>query len=204
MEAATSITPTAILAAYKDQKGPYRKRPFFVMHAGTERDEGSSNRKEEQLAKRLHQQNELTLPDGDQIRFLDYQFPLKAVRADVGVGKIDLVGLTRDGAFSVIELKIGESTESPVIALLEVLAYKAIVRDNLSNISAEAISADKCQRPLTEVRAFIMAPLEYWEKWQTGTRRSRWDKFRTLHRELNNHLRIDLAALETHPESPSD
>jgi hypothetical protein len=37
------------------------------------------------------------LPDGTRFELLDYQVPLKAIRADSGIGKIDMFGLTDHG-----------------------------------------------------------------------------------------------------------
>jgi hypothetical protein len=89
-KAANSLTAAQIEAAYDRQKGPYRKRPFFVVHGETKREESLSNRKEEWLAKRLfNDARTLSLPNDDCLQLLDYQFPLKATRSDEGVGKID-------------------------------------------------------------------------------------------------------------------
>lgn len=164
-EAAASITSAQIEAAYDFQRGPYRRRSFFVAHATTERDETTSPRKEEQLAKRLFSgTRSLRLPGGDELRLLDYQFPLKATRSDEGVGKVDLVGITGGGAFSLVELKTGESTENPLIGLLEVLAYGAIVRDNLPTISGELRAMSETHQPLSTLRFFIVAPPAFWER----------------------------------------
>jgi len=195
-ETATNITSAEIEAAYYAQRGPYRKRPYFVVHAETDRTKETSNRGEEWLARRLYAQQELVLPDGDQLQLLDYQFPLKAARSDVGVGKVDLVGVTRDGTFGLVELKIGGSTENPVLALLEVLAYGAIVRDNLPTISSEALAKGKCSGRLTDIRHFIIAQPDFWDRWRRAPRARRWSRFCCLHQELSNRFRIDCLALD--------
>jgi hypothetical protein len=67
---------------------------------------GASNRSEEHLAGGLFLRGELSLPNGEAWTLLDYQFPLKSVLADAGIGKIDLLGLHKDGTLAVVELKV--------------------------------------------------------------------------------------------------
>ena len=56
------------------------------------------------------------------LKIIDYQTPLKARQADSRIGKIDLLGLVGD-RLTVIELKAGGGSDSPLRALLEGLAY---------------------------------------------------------------------------------
>jgi hypothetical protein len=108
--------------------------------------------------------------------------------------------VTKDGAFSLVELKAAESTENPIIALLEVLAYGAIVRDNLISISGELIAKSGIRQPLTKVRFFLIAPGLFWVRWKSRRRRQRWDKFCQLHHELSLlRFRIDCLELNENP-----
>lgn len=200
---AASLSAEQLKNAYDVQRGPFRKQPYFVSHAGIGRTQGASNRAEEWLARRLYKQGSLRLPDGNLLRLIDYQFPLKAVRSDTGIGKIDLVGIC-DGAFGLVELKVGRSNENPVIALLELLAYAAVVRDNLEAISSEAMVTGRCTHALTTTRNFIVAPLQFWAKWAVGRRASRWGQFCDIQRELSRYFRIDYLVLHPDPAQASD
>lgn len=86
-----------------------------------------TNRIEEHLAVGLCRRGELALPNGERLRLLDYQTPLKSVRADNGIGKIDLLGLHADGTLAVVELKVEQNSENRRIALLEGLIYAAMI-----------------------------------------------------------------------------
>ena len=79
------------------------------------------------------------MPEGGSIELLDYQVPLKARRSDAGVGKIDIFGLNDSAIPVVIELKVlGKGTpDTPLRALLEGLAYAAIVEANESAFRSE-------------------------------------------------------------------
>ncbi|RWG78554.1 hypothetical protein [Mesorhizobium sp.] len=200
---AESLSAAELKSAYDVQRGPFRKRPYFVSHSSTARTQDASNRAEEWLARRLCQQGELHLPDGNLLRLIDYQFPLKAERSDTGIGKIDLIGRC-DGAFGLIELKVGRSNESPFIALIELLAYAAVVRDNLEAISREAMAKGRCTQPLTTTRNFIVAPLQFWAKWTVGRRASRWAQFCDIQRELSRDLMIECLVLHPDPAQAGD
>ena len=93
----------------------------------------TTTRGEEHLALGLfnRQLRELVLPNDERLRLIDYQFPLKSVRADAGVGKIDLLGLFPDGRLAVVELKVQDNAEDRRIGLLEGLIYAAIVEANV-------------------------------------------------------------------------
>ncbi|QKC85771.1 hypothetical protein [Mesorhizobium sp. NZP2077] len=200
---AASLSASQLKSAYDVQRGPFRKRPYFVSHSSTDRTQDTSNRAEEWLARRLYQQGKLRLPDGNLLQLIDYQFPLKAARSDAGIGKIDLVGIC-EGSFGLVELKVGRSNESPVVALLELLAYAAVVRDNLEAISGEAMAKGRCTHALTATRNFIVAPLQFWAKWAVGRRTARWVQFCDIQRELSRHFRIDCLVLHPDPAQASD
>jgi len=88
--------------------------------------------------------------------------PLKAVRGDEGVGKVDLLGLCDDGVLAVIELKLASSREDRRIALLEGLVYAAIVEANIAKIAAEVAARVGSDVKAIRPKLFIVAPTPYW------------------------------------------
>jgi hypothetical protein len=123
----------------------------------------TSNRKEEHLAVALFNRRELVRTDGRWLTLIDYQFPLKSVRADRGVGKIDLLGLCDDGTLAVIELKLAHNAEDRRIALVEGLIHAAVLQANIEVVANE-VSAQR-QRPIgpTRPKIMIVAAPEYWD-----------------------------------------
>jgi hypothetical protein len=108
------------------------------------------------------------------------------VRADKGVGKIDLIGCINKQSLALVELKTKDSKENPRIALLEIMKYRAIVRDNINAINCEITK--KFNLELSEVvRLMILAPQAYWDRWRTEKRRiERWNEFCGLCKTLRN------------------
>ena len=180
------ITIGEIRSAYGIQKvkGPFRKRVFIQRsHKNVNLDGPETNRREARLAKKLAKLK-LRLPDGTMLQLLDYELPLKSVRADK-VGKIDLVGV-KGQSLALIELKIKDSLENPRIALLEVLTYGAVVShpDNLEKITRE-IEKHWPLRLSEGIHHIILAPQEYWDRWRNEKRRrKRWEHFRRLCKDL--------------------
>jgi hypothetical protein len=84
------------------------QRYLSPQHFGITSSGDRSNRIEEHLAAGLFLRRELILPNGERLRLIDYQLPLKSVRADRGIGKIDLLDLYDDGTLAVVELKSKE------------------------------------------------------------------------------------------------
>ena len=137
---------------------------------------------------------------GGWFQFLDYQFPLKDARANPGVGKIDLLGVTNCGRLLVSELKVARSTgrgESPMDALMQGLRYAAIVDRNSDAIAHEAMiahgtSVDSNQRPVVQ----ILAPKNWWRGWlqlEGSTRRKagQWEReFAALTEDVEKRLGI--------------
>lgn len=113
---------------------PRRQQAYFSdARTGTIAVSGPSNRAEEHLAAQLFRRKALTLPDGKQLRLLAYQFPLKAARADAGIGKVDLLGLYDDGRLAVVELKGDGNREDRRVGLLEGLIYAGDEGDGACN-----------------------------------------------------------------------
>jgi hypothetical protein len=110
----------------------------------------------------LFNRKEITFKNGDRLRLLDYQFPLKSVRADSGVGKIDLLGLYAGGTLTVIELTVEENSEDSRIGLLEGLIYAAIVEANVQIIAAEIESKQGFQVVTKRPKILLVAPPQFW------------------------------------------
>jgi hypothetical protein len=190
----TELPLDVLVGAYLKQvvTAPRRTRGYFVGHDGTTPSQGKSNRSEEHLAMALFRAGQVTLPDGERLRWLDYQFPLKAKRGDRGIGKIDLLGLTDEGCLCVVELKTARSVEDPRIALLEGLAYAAIVEANLERIAVEGERACGHGICRTRPRLMLLAPAAFW-----ANARRRWHHFAPLAADAAQalNLRIDCMIL---------
>lgn len=117
-----------------------QKRVYFVGHGGVPTSGSHTNRIEEHLAIALvNDHPEWTIPDGYRVDLLDYQVPLKALRSDPGIGKIDIFGLSSGDLPVIVELKVlGKGrADTPLRALLEALSYGAIVGANAAVIGSE-------------------------------------------------------------------
>jgi hypothetical protein len=142
---------------------PRRAQGYFsATHSGVTSSGGFTNRIEEHLAVALWCRGELALPNGERLRLLDYQTPLKSVRADNGIGKIDLLGLHADGTLAVVELKVEQNAEDRRIALLEGLIYAAIVEANIAQIAKEFGDAHRRTIVTARPRVLVIAPPTYW------------------------------------------
>jgi tagatose-1,6-bisphosphate aldolase len=197
----SQITADQILDAYEYWDDvPRRQTSFFSNTRKTVTVAMNANRDEERLAKALYLLRELDFDDGTKLRLLDYQVPLKQVRKDKGVGKIDLVGIINNQSLALVELKTERSTENPRRALLEILCYGAIVKDpkNFAKMADEIKKA--CNVKLSEgVNHVILAPPAYWQRWRGKRRQNRWNEFCTLCRSIRgaaNKIKIQCLALE--------
>ena len=89
--------------------------------------------------------------------------PLKARQGDRGVGKVDLFAAVDGRLPCVVELKVaGESArgDTPLRALLEGLAYCAIVEANAADIASEF--AEQHVVSASRPTLVVMAPDNYW------------------------------------------
>ena len=154
----------------RDIEAPKRQNPYFVdSHNGIASSGSSSTRREEHLALALFNgsraNKEFILPDGRLIDFIDYQTPLKAKQSDKGIGKVDLFGAIDSRHPAVVELKIkganGSYADSPLHALLEGLAYCAIIEANISAISSEAKTKHDIQFSKGAPALVVLAPENY-------------------------------------------
>ena len=186
-DVAARLSPGNVVAAYIRARrlAPRRHdhdRKYFVDHSGLANRSEESNRREEHLALALwgacRSGTPMELPSGGTLDILDYQTPLKARRRDIGVGKVDLLGLIDNGRLTVIELKIRPSIKShgdtPLRAYLEALAYCAIVEANAAEIASEASSRFSKSIDDRPPALVIMAPQDYWAGYVEHPKAGHW------------------------------
>jgi len=146
-----------------------RNKMYFVGHSGVPSTIEASNRFEEHLAIALcNDHGALTLDGSDELRLLDYQVPLKARQSDAGIGKIDIVALTASRRVAVVELKVTTNTsrgDTPLRALLEALAYCAIVEANARDFAAEISGRYSLHAADGRPDLVVMGPDAYWSGW---------------------------------------
>ena len=176
-----------------------RNKRHFVGHDGRPQAKDPASPAEKHLAIALWRFQTLQTRAGvSELRFLDYQFPLKAARSDAGLGEVDLLGVTVEGRIAIIELKVSRRSstapDTPVHALMEGLRYAAVVQANNDAIAAEArdrFGIDVFDRaPIMQ----ILAPEDWWRGWRnmaSRTRRAagRWESALL---ELTNNLEARL------------
>lgn len=173
-DAARNIDIAALGNAYTNlvqnapKRGLTQKRYFQTSHDGFPSGNANSNRREEHLALALfNQPTRFSFPGGRGLNIIDYQTPLKSRQSDKGIGKIDLFGLIDTSIPAVIELKVkgieGRKADTPLRALLEGLAYCAIVEANVEDIAEEAMSMFNLHATQTRPDLIVMAPDDYWE-----------------------------------------
>ena len=119
----------------------------------------------------VHCYENLTLPDQRPLEIIDYQMPLQASRGDQGVGKVDLFAVLDGTLPCVIELK-KTRRDTPLRALLEGLAYCAIVEANAPDIRSEV--AEQYGLSASRPTLVVMAPDDYWTWYLDHPRAGRW------------------------------
>ena len=156
-----------------------RGKRYVHGRTGVTSSRASSNRREEHLAVALYNASRggaaFALPDRRPLEFIDYQMPLKARQGDWGVGKVDLFAVVDGRLPCVVELKVaGESArgDTPLRALLEGLAYCAIVEANGADIASEV--ADQHALSVSRPTLVAMAPDNYWAGYLDHPRAGRW------------------------------
>lgn len=160
-----------------------------------------SNRTEERLAMAFFNRGVVGLrakPD-QQLHILDYQLPLKTSNRDIGVGKVDLLG-SLAGRLAAIELKVPSrsskvgaesASEAPPRAMLEGLAYCAILEAHYeavrSEYSQERVLDDTHHKP----SLVILAPRQYWDFYLQHSRAGEWvPTLEELARRIEDHPRM--------------
>ena len=156
-----------------------RGKRYVHGRTGTTSSGASSNRREEHLAVALCNASRsgvaFALPDRRPFAIIDYQMPLKARQGDLGVGKVDLFAVVDGRLPCVIELKVaGESArgDTPLRALLEGLAYCAIVEANAADIASEV--AEQHALSASRPTLVVMAPDNYWAGYLDHPAAGRW------------------------------
>jgi len=145
-------------------------RPYLGGRTGYPSTVGTTNRREEHVAiAMVNAQQVWTLPEGVRLELLDYQVPLKAHRADRGIGKIDMFGLSEYGRPVVVELKVighsGGASDPPPVALLEGLRYAAILEANLERIAQELRRGFGREMALERPYIVILGEVDWWSRW---------------------------------------
>jgi len=190
-------------------KAPHRalanKSYLIDGHNGVPSSGTNSNRREEHLALALHNESgsgiPFLLPDHQYLNIIDYQTPMKASQSDMRVGKIDLLGIIDQSKLCVIELKIdgrnGSRADTPLRALLEGLAYCAIVDANMKDIANDVKQTRQFAVSLKSPILIVMAPVDYWIEYLTHAKAGSWlPEFtriiKYLIKYLKKHLKIDI------------
>ena len=142
-----------------------RGKSYLQDHNGIPSTGATTNRGEEHLAIALFnsfglRSDGLAVGRTGRITLAEYQVPLKARQSD-GLGKVDLLGLDEQGHICVIELKVAESNEPPVRAVLEALSYTAILAANLDALVREFAHRGVVARNAVP-RVVVWAPEGYW------------------------------------------
>ena len=188
------------------RRGDSDKQYFVGGHKGVTSSKEYSNRVEEHCAVALFNLNKKwSCENVGQFHLLDYQVPLKAQQRDIGVGKIDLLGVTDQGRLMVIELKVKPKKgwgDAPPAALMEGLRYAAIVQANHDVIANEAnvrFRVKVCNQPPI---VLLLASQEWWCGWedaslQNGT--GDWQSaFSKLAQEVTAYIGVEIECAELH------
>lgn len=169
-----------------------RGKKYFVGHSGVPSTGRSSTRLEEHLAIALcNDHAAIALGDSDGLRLLDYQVPLKARRANARIGKVDIVALTASGRLAVVELKVTTNTskgDTPLRALLEALAYCAIVEANARDFSSEIRDQYGLQAAAGRPDLVVMGPDAYWSAWDDTALAAVYDLSDRMARAFDMHV----------------
>ncbi|MEX0826157.1 MAG: hypothetical protein WD184_05345 [Acidimicrobiia bacterium] len=137
--AVAGVDVDELAAAYRDtvSLAPRRRAPYLVAtHDGAG---GASNFKSEKVLAKAIFNADRPLQVGDRhVQIIDYEVPLRDVRADAGVGEIDLLGVeVQEPRLWIIELKVHPNSDTPLKALLQALRYSAILEANSDKIASE-------------------------------------------------------------------
>jgi hypothetical protein len=198
-------------------------KPYFVEHSGLQDKEhfvagsrGSrEGRKEEHLAIALFNEygsstKGIEADDEGLVWMLDYQLPLKSKSGDKKIGKVDLLALTSTDQLAVVELKYmpvdgtASRADTPLRALLEGLAYCAILDADLECIHQQAI--EKFNRPIAKKRPalIVLANDSYWKLYRESKSAAAWQpELQRLATELEVSLDIPVSFLSLRvPDDP--
>jgi hypothetical protein len=203
-DACAQLDVPDLVAGYEElvATAPHRHdadRLYFVGHDGRPSSGSHTNRIEEHLAIALvNDHPHWAIPERASVDLIDYQVPLKAHRSDVGVGKIDLFGLTDSGVPTVIELKVlgKDRADTPLRALLEALSYAAIIEANAPAIESEISTNTGRTTGSGRPDLLVVAPSDYWGYWANKATADAWiESFGVLADGLSQGLGVDIGLL---------
>ena len=178
-----------------------RGKKYFVAGHDFFVGQWQSTRKEEQIAGALFnacQYGEtFPLPNAQELKIIDYQFPLKARQGDKGIGKVDLFGVLDGTVPTVIELKVarkkGAVPDTPLMAFLEGLAYCAIVEANIKVIAKEAQENFDLQLKSSRPALMVLAPDDYWFYYSKNKSAGDWSvKLKTLVEKISREMNLSV------------
>lgn len=159
-----AVSPEEFADGYSQLRAqaPKRSNPYLSPHrAGIPPTDALGRRAEERLAMALFNRGVLEIQGGGKLHLIDYQTPLKAIRSNRGVGKVDLIGVSEEGLV-IVELKVANSREDRRIGLLEALIYAAILEENLGAIILELQARGHLVTRSSRPSIYLIAPRPYW------------------------------------------
>jgi len=184
-EVATRLTGEALAEMYQQEVANAPKRyssgkKFLVGQKGVVPRGGKAGRPHEHLSMALVNRFRTVgegldlpaAPAGDTLEAFAYQVPLKVRQTDPDrrIGKVDLVGAIPEDRLAVVALKYvspsatrGSTGDTPLRALLEGLAYTAIVQANRSEIIEEIDAAYGRKLGGDPPVLIILGNTRYWE-----------------------------------------
>ncbi len=174
-----------------------RGKSYIGTRKGVTSSGSTSTRREEHLAVAMFNRSSagvpFVLPDGRTLEILDYQTPLKARQGDKKIGKLDLLGILDNEWKCVIELKVdgenGSRGDTPLRALLEGLAYCAIVDANSVEFNAEIQERFGYAASEASPVLMVMAPSSYWQSYVSNRRAGDW---RQVVSDLASRVRVSV------------
>ncbi len=226
-QAAAELSGEALAKDYEDElaQAPRRSaagRRYLANRTKPRR----GSREDDQLAMALsrwcHANGPIALPDETAVAFLDFQIPLQSAQPDradpsdpnLGIGKVDLLGLTDTGRLVVTALKyvaadgarVGTG-DTPLRSLLETLASCAVVEANREALAAEV--AERFEREPSDERPLllVLGTARYWElsRRREAQKGAAWiNQMERLQREIEEQfgVRVVYAGLEL-PAAPA-
>jgi hypothetical protein len=146
-------------------------------------------------------------PAGDTLDSFAYQVPLKVRQSDPDkrIGKVDLIGAIPENRLAIVVLKYvppsatrGSTGDTPLRALLEGLAYTAIVQANRTEILGEIEAAYGRKLSEDPPTLIILGNTRYWElcRKREAQRGAAWiNQMERLADEIDSHLDITVSYL---------
>jgi hypothetical protein len=184
-EAAARLTGEALAEMYQQEVANAPKRydsdkKFLVGQKGTAPRGGKAGKPQEHLSMALVNRFRAVgegldlpvAPAGDTLEAFAYQVPLKIRQTDPDkrIGKVDLIGAIPEDRLAVVILKYvspsatrGSTGDTPLRALLEGLAYTAIVQANRNEILGEIDAAYGRKIGDDPPILIVLGNTRYWE-----------------------------------------